>query len=226
MERRGFLTTAGAGVLFLAGCTGSSESSDVKDTDGDGVIDSEDYAPRDPEVQAESDAVQTPTPEKDVGPADYFERGTPTPEKQTIPPAILPSETPTPEKQTIPPDLFDTETIIDDRDTVNEDKYLYYEFSLNEQKELQLKATVRSGPRLDIMLMDRSEFEEYEAGRRFRYDAELSLMDTIGGDSRSRVNPADLVLVVDNTEAGEATPPTDYDENPARVELTLTASRL
>lgn len=40
----------------LGGCVGLLEDdSDVQDTDGDGVIDSQDYAPRDPDVQAKSD---------------------------------------------------------------------------------------------------------------------------------------------------------------------------
>jgi len=38
-----------------SGCLDSLVGSDVQDTDGDGVIDSEDYAPRDESVQAKSD---------------------------------------------------------------------------------------------------------------------------------------------------------------------------
>jgi hypothetical protein len=41
--------------MGIAGLTGCSEimGSGIKDTDGDGVIDSEDYAPRDPDIQRE-----------------------------------------------------------------------------------------------------------------------------------------------------------------------------
>lgn len=50
----------------MAGCVGSNSDnggdSDIKDSDGDGVIDSEDYAPQDAEVQEKSDLDSTTTP--------------------------------------------------------------------------------------------------------------------------------------------------------------------
>jgi hypothetical protein len=55
--RRQFLQMSGVtGTIGLTGCLrslrgGGTPTQGVKDTDGDGVIDSEDYAPRDPEVQ-------------------------------------------------------------------------------------------------------------------------------------------------------------------------------
>jgi len=60
MDRRNFVYAAGtSALLFGAGC--SSGGDDIEDTDGDGVIDSEDYAPRDPDVQEEADIRRTPT---------------------------------------------------------------------------------------------------------------------------------------------------------------------
>lgn len=75
-SRRSFLTAAGVASTFgLGGClqlgeggtTATSTSSDIQDTDGDGVIDSEDYAPRDPDVQRQEQvtgdsATQTDSP--------------------------------------------------------------------------------------------------------------------------------------------------------------------
>lgn len=53
MRRRRFLTIGGsAGIASLAGC---SDDSGVKDSDGDGLIDSQDYAPKDPDVQQKAD---------------------------------------------------------------------------------------------------------------------------------------------------------------------------
>lgn len=52
-----------AGMVAITGCVSGGESQgDIEDSDGDGVIDSEDYAPRDPEVQERSD-VQNPQTE-------------------------------------------------------------------------------------------------------------------------------------------------------------------
>lgn len=60
--RRGFL--AGAAAVAGAGCLGGGE----QDTDGDGVPDQYDYAPKDPEVQSKSDisgSSRTEQPETD-----------------------------------------------------------------------------------------------------------------------------------------------------------------
>lgn len=57
MKRRSVLKFVGTGTLaVVAGCSGD-ESDDIEDSDGDGVIDSEDYAPNDPDVQEKSDLV-------------------------------------------------------------------------------------------------------------------------------------------------------------------------
>lgn len=56
MNRRRFICAAGV-TLSLAGCLGSDDS--VQDSDGDGVIDNQDYAPNDPLVQDKSDLQTT-----------------------------------------------------------------------------------------------------------------------------------------------------------------------
>ena len=59
-NRRQVLTSVGAiSLVSFAGCSSlaGDEDSEVSDMDGDGMIDSEDYAPRDPEVQEKSDLV-------------------------------------------------------------------------------------------------------------------------------------------------------------------------
>lgn len=61
-SRRRLLQFGGsAGLAVLGGCTGLL-GSDVKDSDGDGMINTEDYAPWDPEVQEKSDLVGTDEP--------------------------------------------------------------------------------------------------------------------------------------------------------------------
>lgn len=52
MNRRQVIVSATA--VTLAGCI-TGEDSEVSDSDGDGVVDSEDYAPQDPEVQEKED---------------------------------------------------------------------------------------------------------------------------------------------------------------------------
>lgn len=64
--RRRFLRTGGVvGIAGLTGCSQITGGNDIKDTDGDGVIDSEDYAPRDPDVQDAEDIEGSNSAEED-----------------------------------------------------------------------------------------------------------------------------------------------------------------
>jgi hypothetical protein len=78
-------------MAALAGCAGLFEDEDIRDSDGDGVIDSEDYAPRDPDVQEKSDLVSTT--DQTTDPADTPVTGDPT---ETEEPEVGTTVTPTP----------------------------------------------------------------------------------------------------------------------------------
>ena len=105
MYRRRFLSGSGVVVgASLAGCS-SDEGGDIQDSDGDGVIDSEDYAPNDPEVQEKSDLKSTenitPTPTESPTPTPT-ESPTPTPTESPTPtPTETPTPTPTPDPNTL-----------------------------------------------------------------------------------------------------------------------------
>lgn len=64
IKRREFVGSASLlGATLLSGCSGIVDSEDdIQDSDDDGVIDSEDYAPKDPNVQEKSDLKDTSTP--------------------------------------------------------------------------------------------------------------------------------------------------------------------
>lgn len=98
MNRRAYLCTIGLGLSgSTAGCTGDDESN-VQDSDGDGVIDSDDYAPRDPEVSRKSD-LSTPEATPSVTePATETRSITATSiESSTSTPTATSTPTPTPE---------------------------------------------------------------------------------------------------------------------------------
>jgi hypothetical protein len=103
--------------------------------------------------------------------------------------------------------------------------YYQWPFEINVEAELSLTAIGRSGPAFDIYLTTTEEFEEYNQGNRFAFNSDLSVEDTTFADSTAIVEPRDdLVLLVDNSTAGVAEPPTDGEDNPAEVEVELTAT--
>jgi len=124
MDRRTFIGTFGGVSLFcISGCTGQEDDEPaVQDSDGDGVIDTEDYAPHDPEVQNRADlagsanittAGPTPADTPEPTPADTPE---PTPAETTEPtPSETPEQTPT---ETVEPTPTETcSVVVDDKVT-------------------------------------------------------------------------------------------------------------
>lgn len=99
--RRGFLAMCLSTTAAISGCAGEDNGEEVKDSDGDGVIDSQDYAPHDPSVQSRDDIVETistttPTPTStpiDLGTIDF---NTPTPTSTPINLGTVVPDTPTP----------------------------------------------------------------------------------------------------------------------------------
>jgi len=91
MDRRKFLRNSSLPLMLAAaGCTSVDSSSDStpKDSDGDGVPDSEDYAPRDPDVQDKSDLNTTARPTTNSTPTTTESTPTPTPTPTTTQPTI------------------------------------------------------------------------------------------------------------------------------------------
>ena len=72
-RRRVLRTGSVVGIAGLTGCSQITGGNDIKDTDGDGVIDSEDYAPRDPDVQDAEDVADEQNEAEDSEPADDTE---------------------------------------------------------------------------------------------------------------------------------------------------------
>ncbi|WP_058365224.1 hypothetical protein [Haloparvum sedimenti] len=116
-----------------------------------------------------------------------------------------------------------SETVVDDRDTVTEDQYLTYRFGINRTADLSIETTVRDGPRLDFVLADQSEAQEFENGNRFRYYEGASDLDSAGYSTTGTVEEGDYAFIVDNSNMLEAKPPTNFEDDNARVEILIEA---
>ncbi len=108
------------------------------------------------------------------------------------------------------------EQVIDSREEINEDGYQYFSFDLNRQATFEYEFTVRSGPEIDVFLMDDQEFDEYQGGNRFRV---FSGKVGTGGRDTLTLDENSYRLVVDNTNAGEVAPPTNFDDDVVEVEV-------
>ncbi|MFC7131644.1 MULTISPECIES: hypothetical protein [Salinibaculum] len=123
------------------------------------------------------------------------------------------TETPTPTPQEI---LAETRTI-------PEDEWYQWGYDFETALDISIDMVVREGPAVDFWLLTESEFQEFDAGNRFRPTLEIS--DTTGGSTSGVIDPGRVYFIADNTNAGEAEPPTNLDDDIARVEVTVIAER-
>ncbi|MFC5971393.1 hypothetical protein ACFPYI_08640 [Halomarina salina] len=98
-RRRLLLAAGGTATMTLAGCLGEEDAQQepaIKDSDGDGVIDSKDYAPKDGSVQERSDLAGEPG-KRTTTPVTRTATPTPTPTPMATPtPTAITTRTPTP----------------------------------------------------------------------------------------------------------------------------------
>ena len=87
--------------------------------------------------------------------------------------------------------------------------------------EIEYTADVRSGPNIDVLVLSRGAFREFERGNAFESIESASALDTSYGDVRADLGPTDINVVFDNTTAGEASPPDTDGTVEIEFELTV-----
>jgi len=188
MNRRKFLTSCGvSSAIALAGCSSDERDvstndggNDIQDSDGDGVIDSEDYAPQDPEVQEKKDIV-TPVARATATEGPATPDPTPTP---------APTRTPTPEPN------VSANTIVADYERIQTGTVSYFEsYSLTEAE-----ITFKPSEIDDVTVQDRmriiTAIQEYPNGE--IYELERSDAFRVGDSATTITVSYDFTDAVDS----------------------------
>lgn len=181
-----------------------------KDSDGDGVADEDDDFPSDPTRSRDSDGDGV-ADEDDAFPSD------PTRSKDSDRDGVADKD------DDYPTDGSRSKTIFSRRDTdlIEEDYWHYFPVSLLKTGTIEYDFTVRQGPAIDVILMNRSEYSYFEQGERFRYSSLLSRMDATSGRVSGTLPAGNYMLVFDNSNNGVAYPPTNFNNDLASVEYSI-----
>jgi len=207
----------------MGGCTqfSSGGSDDIQDSDGDGVIDSEDYAPQDPDVQEKSDLQSTATASPTRSP-------TPT---SSATPSPTPSPTPT------EPHQIEVETIentpipdsdgdgiadpVDDFPNNSEytrkhaedegakyltpGEYWFWKWSQTTEETLEWSVAVTEGSAINVVVIDENQFSAFENGDEYEYYVYGSDLETMGATKEITLDSGDYRLILSNWNVDEDT---------------------
>ncbi|WP_149799237.1 hypothetical protein [Halorubrum xinjiangense] len=177
--RRKLIKGASAAIVAgLAGCTGGggggsdgdSPIDQVQDSDDDGVPDSEDDYPNDPD---RSEQLRS----------------------------------------------------ISDTRNLEEDQWRHIPLEFSQTGYIEYDFIVRDGPAIDVILLDESEYQYFDEGERSEYYPELSATDSTGDDVQGEIPSGTYRLILDNSNRGEATPPTNFSNDVVSVEYSIETSQ-
>lgn len=104
---------------------------------------------------------------------------------------------------------------------VPEDEVRGQEFELDQSGRIDYTVSVRDGPAVDVYVMDASEYDHLINGDRFQFIPAASDEDTTYASERSDLPGGRYAFVVDNTRMGEAAPPSNLNDDIARVDVEL-----
>lgn len=105
--------------------------------------------------------------------------------------------------------------------SIEEDNWKGREFNFTSRGRVEYEAVVREGPSVDIYVMERSEYEHFQNEERFTFFTEATRQDTTYADVSGTLAGGDYAFIVDNSSMGEASPPSDFENNVATVDVTF-----
>jgi hypothetical protein len=111
----------------------------------------------------------------------------------------------------------------DDTRNIEEDHWRYYELNLPQSGHLSYDYIVRDGPSIDAIVIDESEYGYFKENERYNYYPELSTLDSIGESMSGPISSGTYYLIFDNSERGEAYPPSNMSNDVANVEFSFKA---
>lgn len=102
---------------------------------------------------------------------------------------------------------------------LEEDEWRYYELDFNSTGFVRYDYIVRDGPTIDAIFIEDSEYTHFKNGDRYNYIPALSALNTAGTEVSGKISAGTYRLIFDNSNRGEATPPTNFSNDIITVEF-------
>lgn len=106
-----------------------------------------------------------------------------------------------------------------ERESIQEDQYIRWAIDIDEAATIDYTVNVVDGSNIDVVLMDDTSLDEFKNGQEYRYYPDVSAMDTSYASREGRVDAGNYLIIIDNSNLGEAKPPTDFEDSIVTVEL-------
>lgn len=117
-------------------------------------------------------------------------------------------------------------TLIDQQITIREDHFQSFRFQLDIPSNVTVAATGKSGPEFDLFVMDGEGFAQWDRATDRIFGGEFAYFIKGSGNSVRRsggLRPGSYVLVLDNTDFGDKSPPMNMNDDAVTVHVKLTA---
>lgn len=75
-----------------------------------------------------------------------------------------------------------------------------------------------------MIVIDESEYEYFQGDERAEYYPDFSSLDSVGSTVQTEIPSGDYRVILDNSDRGEASPPTNFSNDVVEVEFTLETS--
>ncbi|MHC3379412.1 hypothetical protein [Haloarcula sp. H-GB5] len=106
-----------------------------------------------------------------------------------------------------------------DTRNIEEDEWWYYTLEFNSAGRLQYDFIVREGPAIDVIVLSESEYSSFKGEERYEYFTDVSALDSTGDEVSGFLESGTYRLIFDNSDAGEAVPPSNFSNDVVEVEF-------
>jgi hypothetical protein len=111
--------------------------------------------------------------------------------------------------------------VFDEEVQIGEDQYIYLPADLDKASYITLEYNVKSGPKIDVYVVEDTQLRHYKNNDSIQYIESLS---TFGSSTSSRtayLEKGKYIIIFDNTDYGKTYPPMNLADDIATIDIKI-----